>query len=557
MARRVVRARVEAELRRPWLRCADAGAGGYLRGPAVVREARRRVWDAPLPEGVPLPEIPDESGRGRWKLDNHRQEIEFGDDPDYLEWDVAPADAPAQDSYDVPDGERGVRRRTVYYDPAVTQVTRGDIAKQEIRHNVSAQQNSITDFDLPAGMIWRGMSHEEWEAAKANGYIESNGSYNLGDENSYQRGRTYFSTRPESAALYATGYAPWQFQPSFSRPGHVVAIPDRPDVARGALGEGSADQSEVGVPGRIPFDQVAQHYVARPFAIFPGRAWTQKGWDGWESRAGGSSGMYRWSPEHPVRTAGRRTAGEGDWHSRAGRDDEGSRRTADREWFHVSPHQLPVGTVLKPGGGESPYGKGFYKRKDRAGLAGYVWMEPYSDSAQSWSGRYLYRVEPDGEPELAGGYGWRAPGARVVEQLQRTRPWVTKARRRQAAIRFEVNPALGLDDDQLGERGSVGNWAYAIDDEPSEDASGRPLGAGEPVAELCWDPHSGEVNWVQTRKNRRRQGIGRGLFNWVRENHQPDLRHSDDLSDDGRAFAEAVAALRTARALLRDCGGRR
>lgn len=94
------------------------------------------------------------------------------------------------------------------------------------------------------------------------------------------------------------------------------------------------------------------------------------------------------------------------------------------------------------------------------------------------------------------------------------------------------------------------NWAYAIDDEPSEDDSGRPLGAGEPVAELCWSPHSGEVNWVQTRKDRRRQGIGRDLFNWVRENHQPDLRHSDDLSDDGRAFAEAVAALRTARALL-------
>jgi GNAT superfamily N-acetyltransferase len=122
--------------------------------------------------------------------------------------------------------------------------------------------------------------------------------------------------------------------------------------------------------------------------------------------------------------------------------------------------------------------------------------------------------------------------------------------KRRAAIRFEVNPALGLDDDLLVGAGGPGNWAYAIDDEPSEDASGRPLGAGEPVAELCWDPHSGEVNWVQTRKNRRRQGIGRGLFNWVRENHQPDLRHSDDLSDDGRAFAEAVAAVRTARALL-------
>ena len=68
---------------------------------------------------------------------------------------------------------------------------------------------------------------------------------------------------------------------------------------------------------------------------------------------------------------------------------------------------------------------------------------------------------------------------------------------------------------------------------------------------MCWDGDTGEVNWIETYKGHRRRGIARDLFHWVRNNHQSDLHHSDDLSEDGRAFAEAVAALRVARRLLR------
>ena len=85
-----------------------------------------------------------------------------------------------------------------------------------------------------------------------------------------------------------------------------------------------------------------------------------------------------------------------------------------------------------------------------------------------------------------------------------------------------------------------GNWAFARDD-----------ATGETLAELCWDGDTGEVNWIETYKGHRRRGIARDLFHWVRNNHQSDLHHSDDLSEDGRAFAEAVAALRVARRLLR------
>lgn len=104
---------------------------------------------------------------------------------------------------------------------------------------------------------------------------------------------------------------------------------------------------------------------------------------------------------------------------------------------------------------------------------------------------------------------------------------------RTPAIRFELGPQ------------EEGNWAYARLEDGHDG-----LGPGEPVSEICWDRDTGEVNWIQTRRDHRRRGVGRALFNWVRDNHQPDLRHSDDLSDDGRAFAHAVAALRAAAAAL-------
>lgn len=103
-----------------------------------------------------------------------------------------------------------------------------------------------------------------------------------------------------------------------------------------------------------------------------------------------------------------------------------------------------------------------------------------------------------------------------------------------AGLRFELGPP------------DEGKWAYAIEDEARDG-----LATGETLAELCWDGDTGEVNWIETYKGHRRRGIARDLFHWVRNNHQSDLHHSDDLSEDGRAFAEAVAALRVARRLLR------
>lgn len=103
-----------------------------------------------------------------------------------------------------------------------------------------------------------------------------------------------------------------------------------------------------------------------------------------------------------------------------------------------------------------------------------------------------------------------------------------------AGLRFELGPP------------DEGKWAYAIEDEARDG-----LATGETLAELCWDGDTGEVNWIETYKGHRRRGIARDLFHWVRNNHQSDLHHSDELSEDGRAFAEAVAALRVARRLLR------
>lgn len=271
---------------------------------------RRWVHDVDPPADIPRPEVPDDFGHGRWRLDTPRyQTSDYGPEPQSYEWDIAPTDAPASHTYELPVAlpgrpDQGIRRVTVHYDPTVTEVFPGDASKGDFTHGLSAKPNSITDFAPPPGLLWRGMSEEEYQAAKERGYFESNGSFNIGD---YQRGRTYFSTKPEQAQNYANDFAPWQFAPTFSRPAHIIAIPDRPDVPRGALGEGGKGQTEVGVPGRIPFDSVVQHYVGRPFAIYPGRAGVYQDFSGWAQGGRGSvRSLVRWSPDHPARTARRR-----------------------------------------------------------------------------------------------------------------------------------------------------------------------------------------------------------------------------------------------------------
>ena len=94
---------------------------------------------------------------------------------------------------------------------------------------------SIPRFD---DMAYRGMSWEEWRNIEDNGIIQSRGAYNIGQE-----GLTFFSRKPDSAAYYASGFAPLSHQVSRKAPGVVIGVDsfhllthkDREDIPEGEL----------------------------------------------------------------------------------------------------------------------------------------------------------------------------------------------------------------------------------------------------------------------------------------------------------------------------------
>ena len=161
------------------------------------------------------------------------------------------------------------RRATIFYDPKETDVTLGKFG-----YDVTVPEVPIdkTFDDIPDGVLWRGMSKEEFELARKRGYFESLGEYNVGGK--AQEAKTYFSTEITQAGNYATWYAPPQFKPTFDHPSYVVGIPDRPSLLR-------EQGTEVGIPGRIPFDSIQKAYVAKPYAIMPGSQSVINDFNGW------------------------------------------------------------------------------------------------------------------------------------------------------------------------------------------------------------------------------------------------------------------------------------
>ena len=94
------------------------------------------------------------------------------------------------------------------------------------------------------------------------------------------------------------------------------------------------------------------------------------------------------------------------------------------QFFHVSPHDLPEGTVLRPGHGEN--------FEDKTSQGDVVSMASSHASALEWgaiigAGRHrvmhLYHVEPSEEPKEveSGFYSMRehqAPSAKVVKKVR-------------------------------------------------------------------------------------------------------------------------------------------
>jgi hypothetical protein len=255
MTRRVITAREQVQMLTPWRTAAEMP-------PSIHDIMPGRYTD----------------GNGRW---DYRHQETSGDSYLRHEYGIHPVTAPATHTYV---DHRG-RTKTVHYDP---ELTGGQVPRPgQFRHewdDHQALRNEVSDLALPPGMLWRGMSHDEYEKARQQGYFESQGDHNIGD---IQKGLTFFSTNPEQASNYATWFAPADYKPTFTHPGHIIGIPDRPDVPRGPdPTRPDPTSTEVGVPGRVPFGAVTHHYVGHPSTITPGSQGVVEGWRGWEESGG-------------------------------------------------------------------------------------------------------------------------------------------------------------------------------------------------------------------------------------------------------------------------------
>lgn len=122
------------------------------------------------------------------------------------------------------------------------------------------------------GVLYRGMSHEEFKNIKSTGQIKSHGDYNLEG----QEGLTYYSRDPDQAAHYAHGFAPAQFKATGKHNVYVVAVKD-PNTEVKIAGTG---EDEVGIPHAISADDILHVHVGKAYASHPGSHTITKDWGG-------------------------------------------------------------------------------------------------------------------------------------------------------------------------------------------------------------------------------------------------------------------------------------
>ena len=254
--------------------------------------------DPKNPDLTQLADLPDV--KGRWTFPYLGQEDGFS--TTRHAWGVHPTDAPAV--WRSPDG---VNRDTIFYNPDLTSVdVDPDPIYQElkkIRPLVSTKSNRIVDLQEPIpGIVWRGMSNEEYEQAKQRGFFKSNDAANFTGIG--QKDVTCFSEDPDTAGSYASNYAPFQYLPTFTRPGHVIGVPDR-NYPRNRVGE-------VEVPGQVPFSDITHHYRGDVIAIRPGSFGgyqdppNDRGFNGFQERpirTMSPTVMMQWVADHPQRKA--------------------------------------------------------------------------------------------------------------------------------------------------------------------------------------------------------------------------------------------------------------
>ena len=209
-------------------------------------------------------EYPHAAARGERYIVTERQPAKVGRygsrSPQQVE--IFPGTTPSVASRRPSDPSRG----SMVYDPELGQIRKiehidTDTGVDLSLNIVEPKKQSLSLPDKKSdNIMYRGMSSEEFDQALKTGHFKSKGDYNVQGQDDL----TYWSSRPSQAQNYASSFAPWSFKPTFERPAYVVGV-KRKNVARV-----DAD-TELGVSGKTPVNDVVEIYKGDVHAITPGR----------------------------------------------------------------------------------------------------------------------------------------------------------------------------------------------------------------------------------------------------------------------------------------------
>ena len=148
----------------------------------------------------------------------------------------------------------------------------------------SGYSQNVQDEKKP-GVLYRGMSHEEFKNIQKTGKIESKGESNIGNE---QKGLTYYSRDPSQAQSYAHSFAAAENKASGQHHAYIVAVKD-PGTEVKVKGTG---EDEVGIPHAISKDDILHIHVGRAYAGGHGSDSVVKNYAGYQAGSGSTPSTY-------------------------------------------------------------------------------------------------------------------------------------------------------------------------------------------------------------------------------------------------------------------------
>lgn len=232
----------------------------------------------------------------------------------------------------------------------------------------------------------------------------------------------------------------------------------------------------------------------------------------------------------------------------------------DGGWYHVTHQKLSPGDRITPGGGESHWtdDNGYADRGNHVWLSdddehvGY-WLAQFQKGEEASGLPHLYEVNPDQPPtpydETDPLAGKVTSGATVVRQHEPLNfmPWLDGHHTASSdGIRYAHVVEADVADDLMHLAGKFGDLPEGLTFTHGktffdQDAVNAHLGDRQ-VGQLTWkndDNWGHTIDYITVHPEFRRHGIGTAMLNHIRDNIDPKITHSRNVTPAGRGFAKA------------------